>query len=44
MYLVYPLSVYPRRIWKQYGYVKFWRVKEVLYGLGENFKAAIFLD
>ena len=43
MYLVYPLSVYPRRIWKQYGYVKFWRVK-VLYSLGENVKAVIFLD
>ena len=44
MHLVYPLSVYPRRIWKQYGYVKFSRVKEMLYGLGENVKAAIFLD
>lgn len=43
MHLVYPLSVYPKRIWKQYGYVQFWRVKEVLSGLGENVNAAIFL-
>ena len=45
MYLVYPLSVSSRRIWKQYRYVKCWRVKEVLYGLGglNYVKAAIFL-
>ena len=43
MHLVYPLSVYPKRIWKQYGYVQFWRVQEVLSGLGENVNAAIFL-